>query len=427
MIDVRDTFILLTRESLKQIKRLSIFLALILFSAAFSVEAQTRISLPHTGFMPEDIAVIINEDDPLSRQIGNYYQQARRIPEINMIRLRFSSERSVMTRKEFQQLKKNIDRLTPDHVQAYAVAWTSPYRVGCMSLTSALAFGFDEKYCSKKCAPTAPSPYFNAPSQYPATDYKLRPAMMLAGTSFEQVKALIDRGIASDHSFPKGQAYLLSTSDKARNNRATSYAQTAKDLAGVFSLQILETNFISDRQDVLFYFTGLTEVPMLETLGFLPGTLADHLTSAGGMLTDSLQMSSLRWLEAGATASYGTVTEPCSFPQKFPSPAVAMFHYALGASAIEAYWKSVAWPGQGVFIGEPLAKPFAPLLRKINPGHYELTVFSPREGRLRIEKSLSAAGPFKLHSRQQSIRRGKNLIHFRFDEKTDGYLKLQWN
>lgn len=418
---------LLTRESLKQAKRFSVFLALILFSAAFSVEAQTRISLPHTGFMPEDIAVIINEDDPLSRQIGNYYQQARRIPEINMIRLRFSSERNVMTRKEFQQLKKNIDQLTPDHVQAYAVAWTSPYRVGCMSLTSALAFGFDEKYCSTECAPTAPSPYFNAPSQYPATDYKLRPAMMLAGASFEQVKALIDRGIASDHSFPKGQAYLLSTSDKARNNRAISYAQTAKDLAGVFSLQILETNFISDRQDVLFYFTGLTEVPMLETLGFLPGALADHLTSAGGKLTGSLQMSSLRWLEAGATASYGTVIEPCSFPQKFPSPVVAMFHYALGASALEAYWKSVAWPGQGVFIGEPLAKPFAPLLREMSSDRFELKIFSPRAGRLKIEKSHSAAGPFKLASRPQTIRRGENRFLLKFNEKTDGYLKLHWN
>ncbi|MDO9310074.1 MAG: TIGR03790 family protein [Nitrosomonas sp.] len=416
------------REGLKRIRQLSIFLALILFSAAFSVQvqAQTRISLPKTGFTPEDIAVIINDDDPLSRQIGNYYQQARHIPEDNIIRLRFSSERSVMTPQEFQQLKITIDRLTPDHVQAYAIAWTSPYRVGCMSLTSALAFGFDEKYCSTECAPTAPSPYFNAPSQYPATDYKLRPAMMLAGTSFEQVKALIDRGIASDHSFPKGQAYLLSTSDKARNNRAMSYAQTAKGLAGIFSLQILETNFISDQKDILFYFTGIIRVPMLETLSFLPGALADHLTSFGGMLTDSPQMSSLRWLEAGATASYGTVVEPCSYPQKFPSPAVAMFHYASGATAIEAYWKSVAWPGQGVFIGEPLAKPFAPLLREISPGRYELTIFSSRAGRLRIEKSLSAAGPFKLHSRQQSIRRGKNLIHFRFNEKSDGYLKLQW-
>jgi hypothetical protein len=26
---------------------------------------------------------------------------------------------------------------------------------------------------------------------------------------------------------------------------------------------------------------------------------------------------------------------------------------------LEAYWKSVAMPGQGLFLGEPLARPFA--------------------------------------------------------------------
>jgi hypothetical protein len=69
-------------------------------------------------------------------------------------------------------------------------------------------------------------------------------------------------------------------------------------------------------------------------------------------------MSSLKWLEAGATASYGTVSEPCSYWQKFPHPAVLLKHYLSGATAVEAYWKSVAWPAQGVFIGEPLAAPY---------------------------------------------------------------------
>jgi len=32
--------------------------------------------------------------------------------------------------------------------------------------------------------------------------------------------------------------------------------------------------------------------------------------------------------------------------------------YLDGETLLEAYWKSVAWPGQGVFIGEPLAAPF---------------------------------------------------------------------
>jgi uncharacterized protein (TIGR03790 family) len=69
-------------------------------------------------------------------------------------------------------------------------------------------------------------------------------------------------------------------------------------------------------------------------------------------------MSALRWLEAGATGSYGTVVEPCNLPQKFPDPARVAASYLKGDTLIEAYWKSVAMPGQGIFVGEPLASPF---------------------------------------------------------------------
>ena len=109
-------------------------------------------------------------------------------------------------------------------------------------------------------------------------------------------------------------------------------------------------------------------MPAITTNHFLPGAVADHLTSLGGQLTDSPQMSALRWLEAGATASYGNVVEPCNFPAKFPDPGLLLSYYRRGDTLIEAYWRSVAMPGQGVFIGEPLARPWSDrqgrLLRK---------------------------------------------------------------
>jgi uncharacterized protein (TIGR03790 family) len=70
-------------------------------------------------------------------------------------------------------------------------------------------------------------------------------------------------------------------------------------------------------------------------------------------------MSAISWLKQGATASYGSVSEPCSFPEKFPDVRVLFEHYLHGETALEAYWKSVAMPGQGLFIGEPLARPYA--------------------------------------------------------------------
>jgi hypothetical protein len=109
---------------------------------------------------------------------------------------------------------------------------------------------------------------------------------------------------------------------------------------------------------VLFYFTGLANVPAIDTITYLPGAVADHLTSFGGQIPTSGQMSIARWLEAGATASYGTVVEPCNYTSKFPNTRVMLPHYFRGETVLEAYWKSVSWPGEGMFAGEPLARPW---------------------------------------------------------------------
>ena len=397
---------------------------MLLLTPAF-VLAKPEILLPRTGLTSDEVAVIINDDDTQSTEVGEYYQKVRHIPLANMIHVRFASGSHELAKEEFIKLKAEIDRQTKAPVQAYAVTWTNPYRVGCMSITSALAFGFDEKYCSATCKPTKASPYFNSTSLNPAKKLKMRPAMMLAGTDFARVKSLIDRGVASDHTFPSGRAYLLDTPDVTRNVRAINFAKTAKELKGVYPIEIVKATTISNRNDVLFYFTGLPQVPQLDTLQFQPGALADHLTSLGGDLIGSSQMSVLRWLEAGATASYGTVVEPCNYPQKFPFPGIAMFFYAKGASAIEAYWKSVAWPGEGLFVGEPLAKPFAPLLRETAPGQYELSIFVPHEGVVNVESSSSRKGPFSFVA-QQALHRGLNVQHFGVSESSEGFLRLRW-
>lgn len=69
-------------------------------------------------------------------------------------------------------------------------------------------------------------------------------------------------------------------------------------------------------------------------------------------------MPAVDWLTAGATASYGTAIEPCNYQEKFPRATVLWPAYYTGATAVEAYWRSVEWPGEGNFVGDPLARPF---------------------------------------------------------------------
>jgi uncharacterized protein (TIGR03790 family) len=192
--------------------------------------------------------------------------------------------------------------------------------------------------------------------------------MLLAARDVAQAQALIDRGVAADHQLglrgaPPVTALFLATTEKARNVRVALYPPAGPVGPGGRSGVQVELQNLGDLHlpsRLLLLQTGSARLTGLETLDWVDGGLADHLTSYGGQLSDGRGQSTvLDWISSGATASYGSVSEPCNHLQKFPHPQVLLLNYLQGSSAIEAYWKSVAWPQQGLFVGEPLAAPFS--------------------------------------------------------------------
>src|SRR4051812_16339591 len=165
------------------------------------------------------LAVVINMRDPLSVQIGEYYAAQRRILFQNIIRVGFPGNKSVLSVGEFEALRSWVQEKTMPGVEAYVLTWALPYRVDCMSITSAFAFGYSPAFCAEGCKPTQPSPYFNSPSRLPFLQLGMRPTMSLTGANFEDAKALIDRGVESDGMRPRGTVYLASTYDAARDVR----------------------------------------------------------------------------------------------------------------------------------------------------------------------------------------------------------------
>ncbi|MFY7863627.1 TIGR03790 family protein [Roseateles sp.] len=312
-----------------------------------------------------DLGLLINTADPYSVAVGAYYAERRSIPEQNILRVKLPLRASLGV-AEFAALQKQIQERLGPQVQALALAWRQPYAVECNAITAALAMGFQPEICAQSCAPSKVSPYFSYLGAKPFTDLGMRPAMLLAARSIEAGQALIDRGIASDQSLPgfaAVNAYFASTPDAARNVRASLFPPEAQLRPLGLEVKRVSSTALPALQRTLLYQTGLVRVEGLSSVDWVPGALADHLTSFGGLLeptTPEGQMSALDWLESGATASYGTVSEPCNHRQKFPHPQILLLSYLQGVTALEAYWHSVAWPGQGVFIGEPLAAPFAP-------------------------------------------------------------------
>ena len=315
--------------------------------------------LASAKIIAQQVAIVINTEDADSQLIADYYQKKRGIPQQNIIKISMPAGKNSIGEKKFAEVYEQVKKQTPDSVQYFTLAWSKPFKVACMSMTSAFAFGFDRSFCAKGCKPTRLSRYYNSKSERPNAELHIRPTMMLAGSSLKQVYDMIDRGVAADGSHPEATAYLMNTSDKARNVRSRRYRVIKELLAENINIEQIDDDVLRNKQDVMFYFTGLKRVKAIESNRYLPGAIADHLTSSGGNLSGWKQMNILRWLEAGATASYGTVVEPCAFTQKFPNPGIVIERYTNGESLIEAYWKSVAWPGQGLFVGEPMASPYA--------------------------------------------------------------------
>lgn len=323
-----------------------------------------RLPQPQGRLVAADIAVVINRQDPYSVAVGAEYAKKRGLAPQQLITLDLPRQ-AVLSPAEFEAFKTQLDERLGPQVQALVLAWSQPYAVACNSITGALALGFQPELCKNSCAASKPSPYPAYTGHKPFSDLGLRPAMLLAARSVESAKALIERGLAADRSLlergtPPVQAVFAATEDKARNVREPLFPPESRLWAYGLQTRRVAQAALPELSEVLLFQTGLARVEGLERIPFIPGALADHLTSLGGQLerTSGPQMSALDWIEAGATASHGAVSEPCNHLQKFPHPQLLLLNYLQGQSALEAYWRSVLWPGQSVFVGEPLAAPY---------------------------------------------------------------------
>jgi uncharacterized protein (TIGR03790 family) len=312
-----------------------------------------------------DIGLVINLADPYSVAVGAYYAAQRGLAPDQLLRVTLPTH-AILTVPEFDALAAAIASHFGDRTQALALAWVQPYAVQCNALTGALALGFDAALCENSCARSTLSPLFNRASTAPWRDYRMRISMQLAAPSVEAARHLIDRGVAADATLGRRGAGLvrasfLITEDAARNRRAQLYPPAGVLRRAGVQIEVRRGKEVSADAPQLLMQTGQSQLGDLPRRQWVYGALADHVTSYGGQLDGhSGQSDAMAWIAAGATASHGTASEPCAHLQKFPHPQVLLGHYLQGATAIEAYWKSVAWPQQSVFIGEPLAAPFAP-------------------------------------------------------------------
>lgn len=182
-----------------------------------------------------------------------------------------------------------------------------------------------------------------------------------AGSSLPTAIANLQRAATADATHPRGTFYFTLTADVRTTTRQWGTIGAVDDLQKLgFGAEVISGVLPSGQADVLGLQFG---TPSFDWVGagssFVPGAIADNLTSLGGVMTLGAGQTNLsELLKAGAAVSSGTVAEPYALQEKFPHPNLYVL-YARGVSAAEAFYLSVTGPYQLLIVGDPLCQPFS--------------------------------------------------------------------
>jgi len=313
--------------------------------------------------------VVVNQNSANSCEVGNYYCEKRHVPPENLLRINWTGGNISWAGNEFQTTLLNpllaalTARQLTNQIDYIVLSMDLPFRTvnGSIinSTTSVLFYGLKTDTGLESLGVTnsynASEQIFSQAKPASASGYSFL-CTMLTGDSVAQVKHLIDQGVAGDGVFPWQPVLLAKTSDPFRNFRYPLFDNAIFNTRLCRNYPVVVTNCdsFSGQTNLFGIQTGLYQFSVSPN-SFVPGAITDNLTSSGGVIFGyNDQTTLMAFINAGASASYGTVIEPGATASKFPDPQI-YFWQQRGFNIAECYYQSVRIPYQGLIVGEPLS------------------------------------------------------------------------
>ena len=328
--------------------------------------------------------VVVNTNSADSVELGAYYAEQHGIPSHQICPVNIATGLTTIASNVFHDsvLAPITNHLAAEElagqIDFVVLCWDFPTRVESVEGVSASLFygfqdapGYNEGGIGCNLPEYTSNAYyraertFHSAAGWNATNGFI--AFHLIASNLPTAKGVVDRGAAAQSTFPAASVNLHIYGSASRGVREARFAHTQFSFTALPGLPATcrlgpYLSYLNGSTNAMGYHDGFAGIPANVRTNnvWLPGAYADHLTSLGGCLPTNVykQSTVLDWMEIGATASYGTVAEPCNYLEKFPDPLMG-FWYARGFTIGEAYAMAVEAPYQGLFAGDPLAAPFA--------------------------------------------------------------------
>jgi uncharacterized protein (TIGR03790 family) len=334
------------------------------------------------------VLVIVNQSSALSRKIGEYYAERRRIAASNICRLNATGDEEI-SRSEFDdQIARPIETYLRAHNLTEKVLFMVttagvPLKIrGNLGLTaeaasvdSELTLLYSDMHGHSHSAPAGvANPFFgktNAPFRHP--DFPIYLVTRLAGFDFDDVKGIIDRALVARN---RGNFVIdLKGSDKTQGNRWL--LQAAQQLPRDRVVLDVSRSVLSHESDVIAYASWGSNDPDRKDrhLGFhwLAGAIVTEYVSTNGRtfarppdswnigawgdpkatFAGSPQTLTADYIHDGATGASGHVYEP--YLQFTPRPNIVLPAYYHGRNLAESYYLGIpmlSW--MNIVVGDPL-------------------------------------------------------------------------
>lgn len=353
-----------------------IFLCLVL--AAASVFAQT----------PQNVLVVVNDNSPVSRSIGEYYALKRSIPSRNICHIRATTE-EIIDRHQYELevgapiANHLIQKDLTEKILYLVTTLGMPLKISGMegvggdasSVDSELTMLYSDLTRGPHSIPgSIPNPFFeHVNDKFTHAAFPMYMVTRLAGYDFGEVKALIDRSLVavnrgkfvidlSGGGNVAGETWLANAAKQLPQDRVV-LDETSKVLYGETAV-IGYASWGSNDKNRHNRFTGFEWLPgaiMTEYVSYNARTLArppenwnlSDWNSPKLWFAGAPQTLTMDYIHEGASGASGHVYEP--YLNMTPRPDLLLPAYYKGRNLAESYYLAIprlSW--QNIVIGDPL-------------------------------------------------------------------------